>query len=160
MKIVKKDYMNLIASVLNASAKLNDTSVYSVITIYEKLPKEGIDPTVLGYYDKTRETLYVLKYSKNENGEEEKDLVFSYSSLFSKKEVYSNYEMPNTIDPNIPFEDAYKVISDKLDTYPILKRMLDELISYEDKQITNDDIMDIVEKLTHKSKTRKRKSTD
>ena len=52
MKIVKKDYMNLIASVLNASAKLNDTSVYSVITIYEKLPKEGIDPTVLGYYDK------------------------------------------------------------------------------------------------------------
>lgn len=155
MKIVKKDYMNLIASVLNACADSNDNSVYNVITIYEKLPKEPIG-SALGYYDKTRELNYIMKYSKDENGKEDKDLVFSYASLFSKKEIYINYERPNTIDPNIPFEDAYKVISDKIDTYPILKNMLDELITYEDKQITNDDIMDIVEKLKNKGRTRKK----
>ena len=171
MKINKKDYMNLIASLLNAVA--TDDSVYSIVSVYQQSKKHMPD-TLCYLLTETTECHNVIKISKNDKGEEEKDALCYYygvcdrdvllETAINKKTLHFSAEELDpvkypAIDPNISFEEAYRVVTDLFDEYPVLKNMLDELSTYGDKQINNDDIMDIIDKLTKKSYVRK-KSND
>jgi len=161
MKILKNNYYDLLAYVLNENAEGKE--VYTHMQKVESDLRGSVPNCPLGILKSKKVTDMVVK--KDESGYDK--VLFSDASEISEKVVFpgvGDYEIPLTASPvYCDMKDMACIVAEDLMDYPILVELLKVLKSYdeangEDQVMSLVDISDIMKRFSNKGISRIREN--